>query len=157
GRVEAGAEAAAGQFSGDASASVGDFGAFARRSAAFGTDADPPGRRAVDGVAHDLLRARKILGFLAALADGPHQAGFCRVAGLVDVMAVEAKPRLQPEAVARAQSDGQHFAFTQEGASHPLGIGAFQRYLETILAGIAGAADDGGPPPPAGGRPPRLR
>ena len=115
----------------------------ARRRAAFGKDAN-----ALDGLGatQNIRGAGKVLGVLAALADGPHQAGFRRIAGLVDIVAIQAKPGFQPQAVARAQTDGQNFAFAQQGTGDTLGIGAFQRNLKTILAGIAGATHNGGSP-----------
>ena len=59
-------------------------------------------------------------------------------------MAIKAKPRFQPQAVARAQADGQHFRLGQQRAGDLLGVGAFDGNLKAVFAGIAGAADDGG-------------
>ena len=116
GRIQAGPEAAAGDRADDAAGLVGDLGAFARGRAAIGPDADALVRRAVEDLVHDLFGGRKILVELAALADGPDQIGFGRIGGLVDVMAVKAKPRFEPQAVARAKPDGQHFGFAQQRA-----------------------------------------
>ena len=43
---------------------------------------------------------------LAALADGPGEAGFDRRGGFVDVVAVQAKPGFQPQRIAGAQAGG---------------------------------------------------
>ena len=71
---------------------------------------------------HDLFGGGKILVDLAALADGPDEIGFDRIDRLVDVVAVEAEPRFEPQAVARAQADGQNFRLAQQRAGDALGI-----------------------------------
>ena len=93
---------------------------------------------------HDHVGGGKTLFQLAAFADGPGEIGLHRVHAFIHIMPVEAKPRFQPQAVARAQPDGQHFFLDQKGAGDAIGIGAFNADLEAVLAGVAAAADDGG-------------
>ena len=141
GRIEAGTEAAGSDLADDAALLGGDLRAFAGGRAALWPDADP-----LDGGCA-IQRpgcAAEILCLLAALADGPEQIGFGRIARLVHVMAVKTQARFQPQTVARAKPDRQHFAFTQQRTGDRFGIRAFNRNLEPVLAGISGAADDGG-------------
>ncbi len=50
----------------------------------------------------------------AALADGPGEVGLDRGGQLVDVVAVEAEPGLEPEAVARAEPGGLHVRVAEQ-------------------------------------------
>ena len=120
---------------------VGDLGAFARRRLALGQNADALARRAVDSSSMIRCGAGKILVALAALADGPDADWPPPDRCLVDVMAVEAKPGFQPQPIARAKTDRQHFGLGQQRARDALGIVAFDRNLEAVFAGIAGAAE----------------
>ena len=69
----------------------------------------------------DHRRARKVPGFAAALADHPGEAGFDRRGQFVDVVAVQAKPGLQPQRIARAQAGGRHFRLRQQRVGQRLG------------------------------------
>ena len=51
----------------------------------------------------------------AALRDGPHEAGLDGGGGVVDVVAVEAEPRFEAEAVARAEANGLDGAWGGRG------------------------------------------
>ena len=53
-------------------------------------------------------------------------------------MAIKAKPRLQPQTVARAKADGHHFWLIQKQLRKIKGLAVGHRNLEPILAGISG-------------------
>ena len=93
-----------------------------------------------------ICRARETAGAgaagAAALLDRPVQRGFDRRRGGVDVMAVEAEPGFQPQAVARAEPDRQHVADCRAAPRQRLGMSGRDGNLETVLAGIAGARDE---------------
>ena len=57
-------------------------------------------------------------------------------------MAVEAKPGLEPQAVARAKPDRQHVGIFKQPVRQPLGLLGRNRNLKTVLAGIARARDE---------------
>ena len=118
-----------------------DLGALARGRLAFGQKADALARRAFGDLLLDDRGAGK-----AAL-----QRGACRwttagtastgVRGLVDVMAVEAKPGFQAQRIARAQADRHAPRVRPAACARRLGRVGRRRDLEAVLAGIAGAAD----------------
>ena len=76
------------------------------RRASVRADADAAADRAVVELIAHHQAAGKIPVHLAAFADDPGQAGLDRAGELVDVVAVEAKPGLQPQRVAGAEADG---------------------------------------------------
>ena len=78
-----------------------------------------------------------IPGFEAALADGPIQRRLNGRRGFIDIVPVEAQPRLEPQRIARAEADRfdlglhqQRFRETGRGIRR-------HRDLEPVLAGIA--------------------
>ena len=94
---------------------------------------------------HNPRLARKTARACAArtprLLNGPSQPRLDRAGGGVNVMAVKAKPRLQPQAVTRAKADRHHFGLIQKRAGQGFGKRCGHRNLEAILAGIARARD----------------
>ncbi len=78
----------------------------------------------------------------AALLHRPFQRGFDRRGRLVDVVAIEAQPGLEPQAVAGAKPDRQHLAIGQQQFGERLGVRGRDGDLESVLAGIAGAGDE---------------
>ena len=75
------------------------------------------------------------------LLDRPLEPRLDRARRLVDVVAVEAKARLQPQRVARAEADRLHALLRQQQARQLLGLGGRNRNLEAVLAGVARARD----------------
>ena len=120
--------------------------AFAHRRAALRPQADAAARRAVLKLRENLVRAGKAAGARAAVAaallDRPFQRGLDRRGRGVDVVAVEAKPGLEPQAVARAKPDRQHVAVLEQRFRQPLGMLGRNRNLKAVLAGIARARDE---------------
>src|SRR6202043_2844287 len=88
--------------------------ALAYRRTALGPQPDAAARGASLKLRQDLVRARKTAGARAAIAaallNGPFQRAFHRRRGGVDIVAIQAKPGLEPQAVARPQPDRQHLA-----------------------------------------------
>src|SRR5689334_3993549 len=70
------------------------------------------------------------------------QAGLIRRRGVVDVVAVERQPGLEPQRVARAESDGFRASRADEGVPELLGIAGAAVQLEAVFAGVAGARDE---------------
>ena len=61
---------------------------------------------------------------------------------VVDLVAVEAEPRLEPQTVARAETDGQQPAVApgrEQPVPDPLGVRRRHEDLEAVLASVAGA------------------
>src|SRR5438270_929681 len=79
-----------------------DRGALAGGRAALGLQPDPHARRALFQLALDAGRAREAALLAAPLLDRPGQARLDRRRGRIDVVAVEAEARLEPERVACA-------------------------------------------------------
>ena len=77
----------------------------------------------------------------APLLDRPGEAGFDRARGLVDVVAVEAEPRLEPQRVARAEPDRLHAVLRQQQLGEIRRLVGRDRDLEAVLAGVARARD----------------
>ncbi len=100
-------------------------------------------RRAVFKLGKNSVRAGKAAGAGAALAaavlDRPLQRGLDRRGRDGDIVAVEAKPGLEPQAVAGAKPDRQHVLMTQQRGGECFGLIGRNRNLKTVLAGIAGA------------------
>src|ERR1700754_2212589 len=103
-RVTRWAEAAAGNTA-DCLAADLDFGAFARRGAAFGLDADPAAGWALgDLLLDDGVADEAALG-AAALGDRPDEIGLDRCRALIDIVPVQAQPGLEPQRIAGTQAD----------------------------------------------------
>ncbi len=94
----------------------------------------------------NLVRAGKTAGAraagAAALLDRPFQRALDRRGRGVDVVAIEAKPGLEPQAVARAKPDRQHVAVVEQFRRQRFGVVGRNRNLKAVLAGIAGARDE---------------
>ena len=73
----------------------------------------------------------------AGLLDRPGQPRLDRAGRGVDVMAIEAKPRLQPQAVACAKADGHDLGHIQQADGKGFCLRHRQGHLKPILAGIA--------------------
>ena len=87
------------------------------RRAAVRTDADATADRAVVELVPHHQAAEEIPVQLAAFADGPGQAGLDRAGEFVQVVAVEAKPGLQAQRVAGAETDGDDFRLPDQELS----------------------------------------
>ena len=61
--------------------------------------------------------------------------------GLVDVVAVEAEARLEPQRIARAEADRLHLGLGQQRVARAAGRVRRDRDLEAVLARVAGAGD----------------
>ena len=119
----------------------GDDGALARRRTAFRLDADADAGGTVPDLALDALGTREAPLLAAALLDRPDQAGLDGRGRGVDVVAVEAQARLEPQRIARAETDGLHLRIGEQGVPE---LGRIRRVagdLETVLARIAGTGD----------------
>ena len=144
-RIEARAEAARGDLADRLGRSrIGkQQRAFAHRRAAFRPQADAAARRAFFELREDLFGAGKTAGARAAVAAAllhrPFQRAFDRRRRGVDVVAVKAKPGLEPQAVARAEPDRQHVGIVQQRRRQRFGVVGRHRNLKAVLAGIAGA------------------
>ena len=96
---------------------------------------------ALGHVSENPLRSRKAPGAIAAraahLLDRPVQTGFHRRCARADVIAIQAQPSLQPQAVARAQPDGLDLLHIQQHPAQRLCGGGGNRNLVPVLAGIA--------------------
>src|ERR1700746_2549211 len=77
----------------------------ARRWATLGQNTDAPAMGSVPELALDDGGAGKAALAPAALADAPGETGLDGRGGLVDVMAIEAQTRLQPQGIPRTKSD----------------------------------------------------
>ncbi len=75
------------------------------------------------------------------LLDRPGERRFNGARGLVDVVAVEAKPRLQAQRVARAEADGLHARRGQQQLGEVRRLRRRHRNLEPVLPGVAGSRD----------------
>ena len=99
-------------------------------------------------MSEDLFSAGKTAGAgaagAAALLHRPFQRGLDRRGRGVDVVAVEAEPGFQPQAVAGAEADRHHVRVFQQRLGEALGIRSGHRNLKTVLAGIARARDETG-------------
>src|SRR4051812_21580444 len=82
-----------------------DLRALARDRLALGQQADPLAPRAFGDLLLDDISTGEAALCAALLADAPQQHRLDRRRRGVDVMAVEAEPGLQPERIARAESD----------------------------------------------------
>ncbi len=93
--------------------------ALAHRRAALGAQADAPARRAMRPVPQGSASApgkppARSPPVRRDLLDRPGQPGFDRGRRGVDVMAVKAKPRLEPQRVARAKADRGDLGLRQQ-------------------------------------------
>ncbi len=117
--------------------------ALARGRPPVGQDADAQARRAFGEFLLDAGGAREAAFRAAALLDRPGQASLDRRRGGVDVVAVEAEPGLEAQAVAGAEADRLHARIGQKLLRQGNGIGALHRDLDAVLARVAGARDMG--------------
>src|SRR6202012_3851786 len=120
--------------------------AFAHRRAALRPQADTASRSAAVELRQDGIGAEETTGTGAAAATAllhrPFQRAFDRRRRGVDIVAVQTKPGLEPQAVAGAEPDRLHRAIGQQPAGKLLGLIGRYRNLETVLAGIARARDE---------------
>src|ERR1700722_9215194 len=108
-------------------------------------------------LSEERVRARKSAGPRAALAaallNGPFQRALDRCRLEVEIVAVETKPGLKPQTVARPKPDRQYICVRQQFPGKTFGGVRGHRNLKAVLAGIAGAGDeavDAGKPPRTG-------
>ena len=137
-----GAVAAAGDGADAPALGVGHLGVLARRRPALGAQADAAARRSLGELALDDGGAGEAARGAASARDRPRQPGLDRRRRRIDVMAVEAQPGLEPEAVARAQSGGLDLGLADQAAGERLGGALGGRDLEAVLAGVARTADE---------------
>ena len=122
--------------------SIDDDRAFARRRAAFGLDADALARSALRQSRGAMRVGADEAAFAAPpLADRPDEVGLDRARRLVDVMAIEAEARLEPQRIAGAEPDRLDLGSASRGLHQLRRILGGDRDLEAVLAGIAGARD----------------
>ena len=95
-------------------AGVENRAAFARRSAVVRADADAAARRRFGQLAQDTRGAGEAAFGSAPLADRPGEPGLDRARRLVDVVAVEAQPGLEPQRIARAEPDRRDLGLGQQ-------------------------------------------
>ena len=115
--------------------------AFTRDRLALGQEADPFARRALGNLLLDDGSAGEAALRAAVLADAPQQARFDRRRGGVDVVAVEAKARLEAQRVARAQANRLDLRVGEKLAGDGVGGVGGRRDLEAVAAGVARARD----------------
>src|SRR3546814_14305624 len=101
----------------------------------------PPSPTRTDTLVPDTTLFRSLATAAAGLLHRPFKRCLDRGGRGVDVGAVETKPRLKPQAVARAEADGEHLRIGEQplGKTHRVCRGHAD--LEAVLAGIAGAGD----------------
>src|SRR5437764_2001229 len=149
GALERGREAAAGDLADLIAFAVEDERTLAHGLAAVDIEADALLRRAILELGEDAHRAREASLGAAALIDGEGQAGHHRRGIEVEVVAVERQARLKPKRITRAEADrlGQLVGADYVGKRG----GGGRRYgnLESVLAGVTGAADPQRPSLPA--------
>ena len=139
-----GPEAAGGDAADLSARGVDDFRAFARRRAAVRPEADPLARRALGERRLDARRAGKAALEAPPLLDRPGEPGLDRIDRLVELVAVEAQARFEPQRIARAEADRRDFGIGEQPPREGLRLVGGQRDLETVLAGVAGARDESG-------------
>src|ERR1043166_647375 len=140
-RSEARAEAARRDRAEDRAVARFDLGTFARRHAPLGPQPDAQAARAVAQFGKHALGARKSAFLAPALLDRPGESGFDRRGAGVDVVAVEAEPRLEAQRVARAEADRLHLAVAEQALGDRAHAVRLDGNLIAVLAGVAGAAD----------------
>src|SRR6202011_5812546 len=109
-RAEARAKAARGDRADRRAVARFDLRAFARRHAPLGPQSDAQAARAVAQLGEHALGRPGAALPAPALLDRPGEAGFDRRGAGVDVVAVEAQPRFEPQRVARTEADRLHLA-----------------------------------------------
>src|SRR5580704_17512931 len=92
-----------------------DLGAFARRRLAVRQDTDALARRTLGELPLDALGAGKAAFLAPSLLYRPGERRLDGRGRRVDVMAVEAKPGLEPQRIARAEPDRLHCGVAQQG------------------------------------------
>ena len=120
-----------------------DLRPLARRRASVRPQSDAQPARSVRQRVPDALDAGKAALDATALLDRPCERRLDRVDALVEFVAVEAQPRLEPERVARAEPDRGDVGLGQQQAGQHLGARRRKRNLVAVLAGVAGAGDEG--------------
>ena len=113
----------------------------AGRRASVRADADAAADRAVVELVAHHQAAGEVPVQLAAFADDPGQAGLDRAGQFVEVVAVEAKPGLQPQRVAGAEADRDDLRLLDQAVGQGFGLVGGNRNLEAVLAGVAGAGN----------------
>src|SRR4029078_4415578 len=93
-----------------------DLRALARGRAALRLDADAHARRLLGEFALDAFGSRESPFGAPALLDRPGERSLDRRCRRVDVVTIEAKPRLQAQRIARTQSDQLHARLREKTA-----------------------------------------
>src|SRR5271170_3268787 len=119
-----------------------DLGVLSRRCPAFRQDADAAAFGTIGQLLQDDGSAGEAALAAPALADRPFEPGLDRRRGQVDVMAVEAKPGLEPQRIPGAEPDRRDLRLGQQAPRQRLGMVILDRDLPAILAGIAGAREE---------------
>ena len=119
---------------------------FADRRTPLGNQPHPlAGVILVGDLGQDDIGPREAAFTLAALtthlAQRPDQAAFHRRGGGIEIVTVQAQPRLETQRVPRAKTDELHLLNRQQQTHETLCVGIGHGDLEAILAGIATAAD----------------
>ncbi len=140
-RADARAKAARRHLADHRAVRVDDFGAFARRRAALDFQPDPAARRSLSQLPPDHRVAGKAALLAPSLRNGPCQSGLDGRRALVDVVAVEAKARLQTKGIAGPEADRLDLGFGEQALGERRRLVVRQRNLEPVLAGVAGARE----------------
>src|SRR5262249_47327061 len=109
--------------------------AMARDAALLHDEADQPAFDALGMLAGEGLTPDESA---SAELDHPAETGLARRGRLVDVVAVQAQPRLQAQRVARAEAT-RFGAGARQRFEDRAGVGRLAEDLEAVLAGVAGA------------------
>src|SRR5690606_37361696 len=107
-------------------------------------DADAPPRSTFAELTENRFGAGEPAFRAPALADRPGKPRLDRRRRLVDVLAVQAQARLEPQRVAGAQASRLDLGLGEQTARQRLHVCGGHRDLEPVLAGVAGAGDQGG-------------
>ena len=146
GAADRGPEAAGGDAADLGARGVDDFRAVARRRAALQPEADALARRPVGERRLNARRAGKAALDAPPLLDRPGEPGLDRIDRLVELVAVEAQARFEPQRIARAEADRRDLRIGQQPPREGFRLVGGQRDLESVLAGVAGARDECGEP-----------
>src|SRR5208337_3807381 len=120
-----------------------DYRPLARRRPPVRPQADAPAVRSVRQRPKDAVLPGKAALGATALLNRPGERGLDRINGLVELVAIEAEPRLEPKRIARAESDRCDAGLSQQDAGEHVGPRGGKRDLVPVLARIAGAGDEG--------------
>ena len=91
----------------------------------------------------DALNAGKAAFHATALLDRPGERRLDGIDALIELVAIEAEPRLEPERVAGAEPDRGDAKLSQKEARKHVGARPGKRDLVPVLAGVARAGDEG--------------